>query len=288
MTASTVDLYELLPEKERLFLDSTIAYRLNSGLLMEDDDDDDDDDDEDDGDDDDPLELGDDDKVKVKFGGKEKVLSVAQLKRIGTTEKRQGRKAGRAALLKDLGYESEDDLKEAIARIPAKKKAANKADDDADDDAAEASREEARRAEQARKRRQEEEDKARERRFDLRGALRDAGVSRDDLDDAFALLDRKVDDDYDDDELDDAVEEFKASRAGKVFFDDGEDEVDEDGNPIKKVAPKKRTAGGRARNTPTRRNAVKGKKPGDEGRARAKRMFRTTRSEQEKAAASDA
>lgn len=208
---SGLDVRHLLKPDHKAYLDLLgPKFAVFAGASMKKDDDDDEgDDDDDDDDDDDHLELDPDDKVKVG----NKVMTVADLQRIAAREKRSGKKAGRNALVKQLGFESEDDLAEALKNAPKAKK---DDDDDQGDD-------EARRAREKREQERQEErarQRAKERKLDLRGALRDAGVSRADLDAGEALLDRIVDSDYDDDDLEDGIEELKRTRAGKALFDD--------------------------------------------------------------------
>lgn len=187
--------------------DQIVAYRhgWSGGLQMKDpadDPDPDDDDPDDDEEEDDDLA---DPESTVKVG--ERTFKVGDLQRIMAREKRQGKKSGAAALAKELGFDSVEGLKTAVAKVTD--------DDDDDDPDDESDKKAAKRARaDADRRAAERERKAaeRERRADLRSALAVAGVPKDDLDDAYALLDRQVDGDYDDDELDDAVEELRGRR----------------------------------------------------------------------------
>ena len=208
-----VDLSALLTDEHRAFLSGlpgrTAMFR-GFTMLGEDDPDPDDEDQ----DDDDLVELDPEDRVKIG----DKVMTVADLQKIAAREKRQGKKAGASALVKRLGYETEEELEAAIAAAGNSAPAKPAADADAD-------------AEIARKRTQRdqvdaEKQRKKERRLDLRGALRDEGVSRDDLDAAEALLDRMVERDYEEDDLPDYVDELRRTRAGKALFDvDDDDET---------------------------------------------------------------
>lgn len=215
-------------------------------------DDDNDDPDDDNQDDDDVVDLDPDDKVKVG----DKVMTVSDLQKIAAREKRQGKKAGQSALLRRFGFDTIEDLEEALQNLPDDDdtgKDSDKKDKDGDED-----------ARNRQKRDQGKEDKLRlkERKLDLRGALRDAGVPRDDLDAGEALLDRLVDRDYDDDDLDDAIEELQRSRAGKALFASS----DADDQP----APR-RTAAGLPKGKPKGKPRPAGKPFGEKGRERAAR-----------------
>lgn len=249
-----IDVTGLLAPQHRAFLDSLSTLAVRSGMRMGPDDDDDEDGDDDGEDDDEALELEPDTLIKIKIGGKDKELTVAELQRIAAKEKREGKKAGQRATLVALGFESIEEAQEALkgAKKPAKKKTGT--EDDGDDDRAT----ERETAAEARERKAADK----ERRADLRGALRDAGVPRDDLDDAMALLDRAVDTEYDDDDLEDAVEELKGRRP--ALFGEADDEGDEEDE---KPKPKAKIPSGRG---PKRRNQPK-RKFGQGGLERAKR-----------------
>jgi len=205
----------MLSPEHRSFLaslqDRTAVFR---GFTMKDDGDGDDGND-DDGEDEDFLELDDDDKVKVG----DKVMTVAELQRIAAREKRQGKKAGQRSVLARLGYDSVEELEEALQGLGS-------GDDDAEKDKGKKTDDEDARPRQKRDQGAEDRLRSKERKLDLRGALRDAGVSRDDLDDGYALLNNLVDRDYDEDDLADAVEQLKATRAGKALFESGEDDTE--------------------------------------------------------------
>lgn len=193
-----------------------IDYHRNvcGGWTMKEDDDEDDDDDDDD-------ELDGDTIIKV--GDKE--IAVKDLQRIMAKEKRQGRSSGTRQTLEALGFDSLDDAKAFIEqhKKPKKKKSGDGGDDEADEKARK--REEAANARETRA-------KAAERKADLKAALSAEGVSKDDMEDAVALLDRAVDAEYDDDDLDDAVEELRERRPA-LFGDDDEEGDEENGRKRK-------------------------------------------------------
>jgi hypothetical protein len=231
--AGPLDVRHLLTDEHRAFL-ASVTSRPATGLSMMADDPDDGDDD--DPDDDDPLELELTDKIKVG----NRTMTVGELQRIAATEKKQGKRSGQTAVLKALGFDTLDDAKAAIARLPK-----GKTEDDkptGDDEAT-------RRAEQRELEAAERERKSalKERRADLRGILRDHGVSRDDLDDAQAMLDRLVDDDYDEDDLEDAVETLKTKRAAKPLFEPLSDEEQEEREAPRRRAARLPTGGPRER-----------------------------------------
>lgn len=249
MSRTIIDIADLLSPEHRSYLDglpSKYAAFRGWELKKTDDDDDEEDDDSDDDDEDGPIELDPDDIIKVG----EKEMKVSDLQRIAAKEKREGKKAGQRAVLQALGFES---LEDAQAALKGAGKPKAKKTDDADDDRAT----ERETAAEARERKAAE----RERRADLRGALRDHGVSRGDLDDALALLDRAVDTEYDEDDLEDAVDELKGRRPGLFGSDDSDSDDDE------RPAPKAKIPNGRG---PQRRNKPK-RKFGQGGYERAKR-----------------
>lgn len=257
MTDSTVDLYGKLSPEHRAHLDLLgPRYARFGGWTMKDDDGDGDSGDGGDDDDDDVVQLEPNELILV--GGKK--MKVSDLQRIAAREKREGKKAGQTALLKKLGFESLEDLEDALtADRPAPK------DDDQDDKGNgpkpddEAARRAKRRELDAEKR--ERTAAIKERRADLRGALRDAGVSRDDLDDAFAMLDRTVDDEYEDDDVEEAVEALQERRPALFGV------ADDDGT--RRPPPPRHVAAGLPAGRPKRRNSGKAPEPGEEGRRRA-------------------
>jgi hypothetical protein len=227
-------------------------YAQPSGLFMGPNPDDADDD-EDEEEEDEPLELDPSDIVKVG----NKTMTVRELQRIAATEKKQGKRAGQSAVLKRLGFDTVEDAEAALAGAkPPVKKKADEGEDDGEEERRQRDRDEERRRERAAA-------AAKERKLDLRGALRDAGVSRADLDAGEALLDRLVDADYDEDDLEDAVERLQETRAGKALFADGEDDQDD--------KPERRTTGKLPAGRPKRRNQPPAKKQGQAGRSRAER-----------------
>lgn len=155
-------------------------------------------------DDDDGDDEGDDDEADPESTVKveNRTFKVSELQTVMAREKRQGKKAGRTELLKELGYDSLDALRDALGS------GAGEDGGDAGDD--EATRKAAERERQAAEKERNAEQKAR--RADLRGVLREFGVTRVDLDDAFVLLDRDVDAEYEDDDLEEAVEALKQRR----------------------------------------------------------------------------
>jgi hypothetical protein len=245
-----LDVTGLLSPAHRAHLDLLGSrYALFSGWQMKEDDDGEDDDTKGDDEEDDVVQLEPDDLIKVG----DKKLTVAQIQGIMAKEKRQGKKAGRQAVLDELGFASVEEAQAALKGATKPKPKKGEDDDEADTRASE--RETA--AEE-----RERKAKAKERRADIRGALRDHGVSRDDLDDAMALLDRAVDTDYDDDDLEDAVEELKQRRPGFFGEDDGDD------GEGTKPRPKAPIPTGR----PKSRNKAPQKTFGAGGLERAKRM----------------
>lgn len=243
--------------------DQLIAYRRAQfgGWTMKDDDDDPDDDGDDDPDDDDDAI---DPETIIKVGDKE--IAVKDLQSKMAREKRQGRSAGTRETLKALGFDSLDDAKSFVTKHKGTKpKPAPKSDDDDEDVAAakQAAADAQRQAEATTR-----EAKAKSRRADLKGALAAAGVPRTDLDDALALLDRTVDAEYDDDDLDDAVEELKGRRPA-LFGSDGEGDDDED-NPKPKARTKAKIPEGRPKRTKSSKNTG-----WDRGKARAERRWPT-------------
>lgn len=230
-------------------------YAMFAGVTMkkgddpDPDDDDNDDDEEDEDEDDDP-------ETEFRTGGK--VFKVGDINRLMAREKRQGGRSALNKLAEELGFDSIDDLKAAAekGKAPTKKKRRDD-DEDEDDEAAERARQ---RESQATER--EKRAAAKERRADLRAALAAEGVSREDMDEAVALLDRRVDDEYDEDDLDDAIDELRETRAGRALFD--RDDEEERPAPRKKAAARPQGRGPRGRQRP---RAVE---PGAGGRARAK------------------
>lgn len=200
-----------------------------------------------------------DPETEIVVGGK--TLKVGKLQRIMATEKRQGKKAGQTALLTELGFDSLDDAKAFVEKNKQAKPPKKKTGENDDDEAATAAARERETAAEKRERLAAEK----ERKADLRGALRDAGVSRDDLDDVHALLDREVDAEYDEDELEEAVEALKERRPS--FFG----QKDEDAERPRPRAKAKIPAGGGPR-----RKTSQGKTGWDAGKARAQRRWGTT------------
>jgi hypothetical protein len=182
------------------------------GMSMKKDDDDPDDLEDPDGEEDPDPDLIDDPGAKVKIG--DRTFEVSQLQKIMAREKRQGVRSGQKKLAEDLGFDSVEDLKAAIEAAGGKvdEPPAGGSDDAAVQEAARKARE---REEAATRREAEAAEKAR--RAELRGILREHGVDKDDLDDVYVLLDRAVDKDYDEDDLEDAVEALKTRRP--AFFD---------------------------------------------------------------------
>lgn len=250
---SGLDVSGLLTSEHRAYLDLLgPRYALFAGASMKKDDDDEDDDDDDD--EDEPLELDPDARIKVG----NKTMTVADLQRIAAKEKRQGKQAGKSALLRSIGFDSEDDLRAALAKVPKEQKPGGSGGGSDDEEARQRAAEQEREAERSRRKQA-----AKERSLDLRGALRDAGVAKADLDAGEALLDRLVDSDYDDDDLEDALDQLRDSRAGRGLFDEEEGEEERE-------TPKKRAAkipAGR----PKGRNTPPAPKAGQEGRRRAER-----------------
>lgn len=242
--------------------DQIIAFRQgwSGGLLMkEPDPDPDPDPDDPDPDDEDPDAA--DPESTLKVG--DRTFKVSDLQTIMAREKRQGKKAGRSSLVKDLGFDSVEELKAALEAADSGAPPDPDLDPDdkgktgKDDAATKAAAEATRKA-----REREAAADARVRRADLRSALTGAGVVKDDLDDAYAMLDRKVDSDYDEDDLDDEVEALKKRRP--ALF--GEDPDDDDTEP----KPKSRA------NLPTgtpRRKATQQTVFGAGGIARAEERF---------------
>ena len=138
----------------------------------------------------------------VKVG--DKTFKVTQLQTIMAREKRQGARSGQTQLATDLGFESVDALKAALETAAPPAVPAGDAGD-----AATAEREKAAAAREAAAKAREAAAAKKERRAELRGALRDNGVAKDDLDDAYALLDRAVDADFEEDDLEIAVGELQ-------------------------------------------------------------------------------
>lgn len=198
--------------------DLLVSHRRgwSGGLLMKEPDGDPDEDldeDPDDDPDEDPDAADPDSTVKVG----DRTFKVSELQTIMAREKRQGRKSGRNAVLKELGFDSIEDLKAKLAAAGGDDPDDNApADDKAKAAAAQRDREVAERERKAAER---------ERRADLRAALAEAGARGDDLDDAYALLDRKVDREYDEDDLTDEVETLMKRRPA-LFGKDSDDDTD--------------------------------------------------------------
>ena len=196
-------------------------------MELEDEDDEDEDDDE-----------GLDPNAVVKVG--DRTFKVSELQTIMAREKRQGKRSGQRELLTSLGYESADDLK---AALEAARPAGDGKKSEADEAAARAAVE---REEAARKR--EATAAAKERKAELRGALREHGVDREDLDDVYAMLNSKVPADYDEDDLEEAVEALKKRRP--ALF--GEEKDGDEGDEKKPKTPRApMPVGGQRRKTQT-------------------------------------
>jgi len=217
MSRTIIDLRSLLSDEHRAHLDALgPRYSLMSGFTMKKDDDEDPPEDEEDEEEEDDEDDADPEST-ITLGGKK--VKVADAQRIVAREKRQGKRSGINEALKTLGFEGKslDEAKAEIAKLTKKKPAASQ-EDETDESGAEALAEE--RATLARERR---EAAKKARRADLRGALREEGVAREDLDDAFAILDREVDDEYDEDDLIDAVTTLRDRRPGLFGEDDGDE-----------------------------------------------------------------
>lgn len=218
-----VDITALLTDEHRAFMAGLPARTaLFRGFTMKEDGDDDGDGD---GDGDDEHDEADPDSVVTIDG---KTFKVSDLQGIMAREKRQGKRAGQKALLTALGVDSVEELKEALAEAgkPAKKKAASADDDDADKGPSEAEK----RAEK-----REREAAAKERRSDLVTALAAEGVSKADMDDALAILDRQVPSTYDDDDIEEQIEKMLTRRPALFGADEADDTED-------KPKPRKRAA----------------------------------------------
>lgn len=193
--------------------DQIVQFRMNrlefGGFQMKDpadpDGDDPDGDDPDD-DEDDPDAADPDSTIKVG----DRTWKVSQLQTVMAREKRQGKKSGKTELLREVGFESVEDLKAALEAAAPPQPKGTSGDDEA------AKQAQAREAAAA-KREQEAAKKAR--RADLVTALAGAGVTRADIDDAHALLDRAIDTEYDDDDIDAEIESLRQRRPG-LFGED--------------------------------------------------------------------
>lgn len=174
------------------------------GMSMKDPEDDPDEDEDDDEDDDDPLDQ------PVTIGPDKRPLTQREYNRHMSRAAKKAERTSQRALAKSLGFDTWD---EALAA--AKQSKGGGGDDD------EAAQKVAEREQKAAERERTANEKARK--ADLRGALREAGATGDDLNDAYVILNAEIDEDYDEDDVAEAVEKL-AGRRPALFgeTDDGD------------------------------------------------------------------
>lgn len=171
---------------------------------------------------DDDGEEDEEDPPKRKKSGEEVVLTQRRLQSMMTREKDEGRRAGRRSLLKDVGVEDADELKEIVKAYKAHEDKNSSEADKAKRDADKAKREADEAKAEAAKLRQG---------VKVERALMQANVPAKQVDKVARMLD--IADEADDDEINDAVEDLKADfpHLFTVSTDDEDEGDEEDDSP---------------------------------------------------------
>lgn len=216
-----------------LFPDGRMRGVIQGGATDDDEEDDDETDDEED----------DDDESESSTKKKQpKPISQRQMKAIAAREKRAGRKAGQASLAKELGYDSVEDMKEALAR--------SEDDDEEDEEPAPTAKKKAAEPVKAPARKAPNKDKERADRLQAEldqerfsNKVERLLLSEDALaskaSKAVALLELELD--ADDDEILEAIDKLR-DELPEIFHSDSSDDGDEEGDEPGHVTRKRTNA----------------------------------------------